>query len=386
MKIVDWQCNFTEHQVHTWRALGDLLDESIVHVVAMVQSDVRAKQGWSSIDLAGLEVIHFKQKNWLKQGLSILRQYPAAIHVFGGFWADKRFLPLYIYAAFRGIKISIMNESYSTEAVGYLTNEALIVSRLKVMLRPVLYRSIAVLLQILSRSNHTSILALSARAAEQFIQAGFAKEQVFPFGYFVPRLTGVAQNKRGSYTGTKLIFVGSLLKRKGIDVAVAAVEGLQKSGVKVQLDIYGHGNPDEYVANDSCCIFYKGTIPFGQTQAVVAQYDALLLPSRHDGWGVVVNEALLQGVPVIVSDHVGAMCLVEGSGGGIIFPSGNVRALGEAISQFAQDDALRQLLVRKVAEIGDHLLPENAARYMMTVFDYFFFNRGARPEVVWCGQ
>jgi len=59
----------------------------------------------------------------------------------------------------------------------------------------------------------------------------------------------------------------------------------------------------------------------------MAGYDLVVLPSRYDGWGAVVNEALQQGVPVLASDNAGASALVRASGAGAVFGATDAAAL-----------------------------------------------------------
>jgi glycosyltransferase involved in cell wall biosynthesis len=62
--------------------------------------------------------------------------------------------------------------------------------------------------------------------------------------------------------------------------------------------------------------------------------DVLVLPSGYEAFGVVVNEAMLCGRPVIVSDKVGAgFDLVRGGETGFIFPTGDVEALSELLQE-----------------------------------------------------
>ena len=117
---------------------------------------------------------------------------------------------------------------------------------------------------------------------------------------------------------------------------------------------------------------------------MIAKYDALVLPSRHDGWGVVVNEALLQGVPVIVSDHVGAKCLVElSSRAGLVFRCDEVDDLISKIRRFVFDSDLRDDMRKSAADIGERILPENAASYMYDVLNYYYQKKGRRPGAFW---
>ena len=52
---------------------------------------------------------------------------------------------------------------------------------------------------------------------------------------------------------------------------------------------------------------------------IINQVDCLSASSYHDGWGAVVSEALLIGIPVICSDTCGSSVIVKASGFGGIF-------------------------------------------------------------------
>lgn len=71
------------------------------------------------------------------------------------------------------------------------------------------------------------------------------------------------------------------------------------------------------------------------------EYDnahVFVLPSTSEQWGLVVNEAMAAGLPVIVSDKVGAAFdLVEGYNTGFIFNSADVDALSKSMKQLVND-------------------------------------------------
>ncbi len=65
-----------------------------------------------------------------------------------------------------------------------------------------------------------------------------------------------------------------------------------------------------------------------------------VLPSRHEPWGLIVNEAMASGCPVVVSSEVGAAAdLVEPGVTGFVFPAGDVDALAAALVQALADPA-----------------------------------------------
>jgi glycosyltransferase involved in cell wall biosynthesis len=383
MKIVNWQPLFTDHQLFTWRALQGLVDEPITHVVGTVVSETRAKQGWKGADLSDLEVVVLERQGWWKRGTEIIRTNPDAVHVFCGFWADRRYFPLIVYALWHRSKVMIINESYSSQRVGYLVEGGRWLNLLKARLRPSLYRAAALLLSMATRGVKPAILAISMRAVEQFVRAGFQNDQVFPFGYFVPYLPA-AKSQRPTGHALRLIFVGSLLPTKGLDVAIAAMKRCEQGGLEVSLDIYGTGDATKFVKSEMQSVVYRGTIPFGSAQSVIAQYDVLILPSRHDGWGVVVNEALLQGVPVIASENVGAACLVESNEAGAVFRNEDVAGLVDILLRLSSEPTLLRTWSANADKLKEHIYPVAAAKYMHDVMMFYFFQDGERPKLQCC--
>lgn len=70
--------------------------------------------------------------------------------------------------------------------------------------------------------------------------------------------------------------------------------------------------------------------------------DVFVLPSDGEPWGLVVNEVMNAGRPVIVSDRVGCgRDLVRHGHNGLIYPAGDVSALSDALRQLTEDRALR---------------------------------------------
>jgi glycosyltransferase involved in cell wall biosynthesis len=70
--------------------------------------------------------------------------------------------------------------------------------------------------------------------------------------------------------------------------------------------------------------------------------DAFVLPSYNETWGLVVNEVMNAGRPVIVTDHVGCQPdLVHDGVNGFVYPAFNVDALSQRLRRLIEDPALR---------------------------------------------
>jgi len=83
---------------------------------------------------------------------------------------------------------------------------------------------------------------------------------------------------------------------------------------------------------------FLGFVNQSQLPRVYRASDLLVLPSEHEGFGVVVNEAMLCGCAVTVSDRVGAgYDLISPGQSGLIFPCGNVDVLASMLSKLLRD-------------------------------------------------
>jgi glycosyltransferase involved in cell wall biosynthesis len=108
-----------------------------------------------------------------------------------------------------------------------------------------------------------------------------------------------------------LLFVGRLSHEKGFPVLVEVAARLQKKGKNVGMMVVGDGDKrDEYLKastelQDGSALFV-GFVQQPQLPLYYAQADALVLPSRSEPWGLVLNEAMACGLPVLCSRNVGA--------------------------------------------------------------------------------
>ena len=146
----------------------------------------------------------------------------------------------------------------------------------------------------------------------------------------------------------RLLFVGSFTRTKAVDLLAAACEELWASGARFEVSYVGSG-PEEsalaaHVARSEGRARLHGFATGDELADHVRSAHALVLPSRRDGWGLVVHEALAAGVPVICTTACGARALVEESGCGAVIAPGDTDALAAAIRaqlDLTRDERLR---------------------------------------------
>ncbi|MCS4044989.1 glycosyltransferase involved in cell wall biosynthesis [Salinibacter ruber] len=135
-----------------------------------------------------------------------------------------------------------------------------------------------------------------------------------------------------------ILFVGKMSERKGVDVLVKALGGMDAKE-EIALMFVGEGPLKEELRHQARQEGVQVHFAGFQNQEDLSRFyhasDTLVLPSRRgETWGLVVNEALHHGIPAIVSDQVGcATDLIESGRTGEVFRSEDPKDLRQAISK-----------------------------------------------------
>ncbi len=143
-------------------------------------------------------------------------------------------------------------------------------------------------------------------------------------------------------------YLGRLEPHKCVDVALEAFSRCAEDG-GMEFHVIGEGSAkasleDSYGGVRG--VRFLGPL-FGDDKiSALQRLDCLVLVSEYEPWGLVVNEALTAGIPVIVSGCVGARKdLVEGDAPtGLVVPLQDVEALAAAMRRMAEDKELRARL------------------------------------------
>lgn len=363
--IVSWHPVLTDHQSHTLRALQRAADAKLSVVIARTEDATRKTQGWTPADTGALELRLLGPGTCLADVRRTLDEHADSIHLFGSPFDHPRFMVALWLALHRGLPVYLISEPYSTNAAGYLDDDRRGLTWLKSKLRPWVYRFYGLLL----RRRVRGVFAISRLAVRQYRALGLPAQRIHPFGYFVPS-SGAArpESNRPSRAATscRAIFVGNLIATKGLGELITSAKRVRAGGLDLQIDVYGAGDPAAF-AFDGASVRYGGRIPFGSAQSVIADYDFLVLPSRYDGWGVVVNESLQSGVPVVCSDRVGAGAFVSEHHCGLVYDAASPDALDNALRAMVLDAGLRKRLREACRASSPLLEPAVAGRYMADV-------------------
>jgi glycosyltransferase involved in cell wall biosynthesis len=148
-----------------------------------------------------------------------------------------------------------------------------------------------------------------------------------------------------SQAATRFLFVGRVVAGKGLPVLAAAWRAAGLEPGDAALVLAGVGADSGAFDGPAVSL---GPLAPEQLRDVYAACDVLVVPSVatrtfREPWGLVVNEAMNQGLAVIATDAVGAAAggLVRDGANGLIVPAGDERALAGAIAKLAREPQLR---------------------------------------------
>jgi len=227
------------------------------------------------------------------------------------------------------------------------------------------------------------------RAAGYCHHLGMPKERIFVApnaadGEFFRRLAALhapqrpALRREMALLNPTFLFVGRLVDAfKDVRTLLHAIHQADTEGPPITLLLVGDG-PDrqdyETLAAHLGCrdVRFLGLLDHTEISRYYAAADALVLPSRSETWGFVLNEAMEFSLPLVVSEAVGAgPDLVRPGENGFMVPTGEVAPLARALVCLAQDEAQRkamgQVSKRLVAEFSPHAWAGGMLRAIHTV-------------------
>ncbi|MGQ0813461.1 MAG: glycosyltransferase family 4 protein [Gemmatimonadota bacterium] len=167
-----------------------------------------------------------------------------------------------------------------------------------------------------------------------------------------------------------LLHVGSLSERKGVRLLLEALTQWTAANPtrRVRLTLVGDGPLAEELKESPGPPgpHFVGSVPYGELPQWYGRADALMFPSLGDEWGLVVNEALAAGVPVMGSAFAQAVDeLIEDGVNGWVFRPDDVAAVTKALDRVLKTHRNELTRMQRAArESVIHLTPEAAAKRM----------------------
>jgi glycosyltransferase involved in cell wall biosynthesis len=206
-----------------------------------------------------------------------------------------------------------------------------------------------------------------------------SKVRIVPNGVdtekFKPKDTKAVRKQFGLGNEMCVLFVGSLIPRKGLPFLVEAAKKVVKNKDDTKFLIVGDGPLRNQLsdliksANLSGNFKFFGNLKDDLLPAVYNCADVFVLPSIQEGQGIVLLEAQASGKPVVAFDIGGVNETVQNKETGLLVNRGNIDELAEALLKLLTDKVMRE----KMGLNGNRFVSENytwdiCAQKMLTVY------------------
>lgn len=370
MTFVFWQNIIAIHQKALLTELSK--NHEVILVAEQEHYHFRLQQGWKVPDMGAVSIFIAPDDVQMQ---TLMKKHAEAVHIFSGFQTYKL-----SYRAFRhALKMNYKTLVYS---------EPFDLRGLTGLLRSIKLRKF----RVMYADRIDGILATGNLGIECFKNAGFDDSKIFDFGYFTgterdfvaPDSSSIKDHQNDYAKKPDLLFVGSINHRKNIINLVRSLKKMQHLFNSFEICGGGELEPQLLKEIDECkSIRFLGTIDNDKVKMLMKKRDILILPSRFDGWGAVVNEALENGMRVLASEKCGSSVLLD------------KKFRGEA---FALSTDEMEKVLEKWLQKGRHSPEERlqiiewsikcisgkaASEYLTDVCDYIYNIKKTRPIVPW---
>lgn len=234
-------------------------------------------------------------------------------------------------------------------------------------------------------SKATAWLSTGKKTNEYLMHYGAKKEKIYIYPFtslkkedilvrpIIKEEKEILKKKLNIKEEKIIVSVGQFINRKGFDVLLKSCENIPEDcGVY----IIGGQPTQEYIDIKSELklnnIYF---IQFKSKEELKKYYmasDLFVLPTREDIWGLVVNEAMSMGLPVITTDRcVAGLELVENYNNGFLVPVNDIDMLAQKMNEILSDDKLRNKMGENNLDKIQQYTIENMAKANYNCFLYF---------------
>ena len=187
-------------------------------------------------------------------------------------------------------------------------------------------------------------------------------------------------DEKSSLLCKRIISIGRFDYEKGNDLLLQVWQKVEKQMPDWQLDIYGNGNRDPYLLQmrqlgiDSSRCHLHG--PIKDVKKEYLNSSVFVLPSRYEGFGLVLIEAMACGVPVVSFDcENGPRSIITNGADGFLIPTFDIDAFADKLLLLMRDENLRRQMGEKAQKSAAKYDIDSIGLQWKQLFDGLMANR-----------
>ncbi len=220
-------------------------------------------------------------------------------------------------------------------------------------------------------SSNAAIWGIGEFALDKYRKEFGANRSYINLPYFsdLKRFAEARKDNRNA-DEIRFLFSGSLIVRKGVNLLAEVFKKLAQEFPQARLDILGEGvlrdSLERTLAGCGDRVRFHGFKDWDELPKYYANADVLCVPSRYDGWALVVPEGLAAGLPVIGTDRTGAALeLIKHGENGWMTMAGDSQSLYSAMREaITSRERLATISAAARQSVAEHQLQNGADRFI----------------------
>ena len=349
----------------------------VYYVILNDLAEYRKNNGWDDDDFGNAEVI----KLWGVKDVDTYIQsfcecHPSAIHIINGF---TNTIQKKVRRVLKGSRAHI---GVYTERPSYYGNFLERIFRRVALF----FKYTAIRFRDEKRTDF--VLPLGGQGVKAFMAYGWRKENLFRFMYN-PVLSFPSPITRKTASSVRFIYVGRFyFKTKGVDVLMKACNYLYGSW---SLDfVGGYGKDSQAVIdwiNTNSNVNFIGNWKAEQVLLNLQNYDVVIVPSKCDGWNLLINESIAAGVGCISSDEAVSQELILASGAGEVYHWNRPKELAKHMQKVIDRPEIVQHWKNKAIYYRSRIDSDVVGKYLIDILHYVYYHDQnqsiERPRCPW---
>ncbi len=335
----------------------------VYYVILNDLAQYRKNNGWDDSDFGNAEVIRLWEEVEVDDRIrAICMDHPRAIHIINGF---TNTIQRKVRRALKGTRARIGVYTERPNYMGGLSERLL--RRIGLYLK---YTAIRL------RDEHKTdfVLPLGELGVRAFESFGWSKDKLYRFMYN-PDLVFPNPTFRKSSSPIRFVYVGRFYyKTKGLDILMNACSYLYGSWT---LDfVGGYGKDSDKVLewiNVHDNTRFIGSWKADQVVTNLQDYDVVIVPSKSDGWNLLINESIASGIGCISSDEAVSHELIAASGAGGVYHWSRPKELAELMQSVIDNPDIAQQWRSKACSFRPSISSERVGEYLIEILNYVYY-------------
>jgi len=187
---------------------------------------------------------------------------------------------------------------------------------------------------------------------------------VIPYGCPQP----IKEDERKWYNGEeklKVLYVGGLSQRKGLSYMLEALHSIENN---ISFSYIGSGDANDLIQSTFPDANYMGTMAHEEVLKQMKGHDVLIFPSLFEGFGMVITEAMSQGMIVIASDHT-ALPDIADETSSVCIPIRDSNIIESTLRKFIDNSSLVETMGKEALKKAKKYQWKDYEVYLSNVID-----------------